>query len=678
MKRIVGSAAVIAALVLAALVAGTAFATRGGSGPPVNPYSPAVGHAYRHGVEPTVSQARSMKAWAATRSASSIDNLAYGGGVDGIGVTTGTEKVYLVFWGSQWGTQSTDGSGYFHYTGDPVGEAPYLQKLFKGLGTGGETWSGVMTQYCEGISAGAMTCPSTAAHVAYPTGGPLAGVWEDTSSSAPGGTTSESQLASEAVNAAKHFGNTTAAANRDAQYVILSPHNGNPDNWLNSGFCAWHDYTGDIASFTSPYDELAFTNMPYVTDAGASCGQGFVNSPGTLDGISIVEGHEYAETITDQLPAGGWTNQNFNSADYGEENADQCAWNQGPGAPAQNLTLSTGTFAMQSTWGNDLGQCEFSHSIVGGGGTGSSPPTISCPSADGNWHNANVTLTCTATDNSGSGFGTGNTHTTTVGLSTTVAAGTETSNASTGSQSVCDNDGDCATAGPISGNMIDRKAPSVAISAPSGSGTTSSPASAGTSLNVGFSATDGGSGVTSWTLTRYKESLVGSSCSGSWSVDHTATGSSGGSSLSDSETLSVGSCYEWKLTATDAVANAAPAVTSEVVTPRAASITASPTSLSFGLVRVGSNKNLTDTITNTGGSSVTLTSIAVTGSGFARAGGTCSTAARPRGGATSSLAGGASCTIVVRFSPRSRTSYSGTLSVTGGNTVTVPLSGTGR
>ena len=62
--------------------------------------------------------------------------------------------------------------------------------------------------------------------------------------------------------------------------------------------------------------------MPYVTDLGASCGQNFVNagSAGTLDGVTIVEGHEYAETITDQNPAGGWTDRT------GDENADKCAW----------------------------------------------------------------------------------------------------------------------------------------------------------------------------------------------------------------------------------------------------------------------------------------------------------------------------------------------------------------
>ena len=59
---------------------------------------------------------------------------------------TGHEKVYLVFYGSQWGTTGTDGNGNTTLSGDPTGEAPYVQQLFKGLGTGNELWSGVMTQ----------------------------------------------------------------------------------------------------------------------------------------------------------------------------------------------------------------------------------------------------------------------------------------------------------------------------------------------------------------------------------------------------------------------------------------------------------------------------------------------------------------------------------------------------
>lgn len=55
------------------------------------------------------------------------DDLNYGGGIDGIGVTTGHEKVYLVFYGSQWGTQGTNSRGDVTLSGDPSGEAPYAQ-----------------------------------------------------------------------------------------------------------------------------------------------------------------------------------------------------------------------------------------------------------------------------------------------------------------------------------------------------------------------------------------------------------------------------------------------------------------------------------------------------------------------------------------------------------------------
>ncbi|MGE5292315.1 MAG: putative Ig domain-containing protein [Micromonosporaceae bacterium] len=315
-----------------------------------------------------------MRSWAAAHPAApalAANDLNYGGGIDGIGVTTGHEKVYLVVYGSQWGTAGTNSNGDTTLSGDRSGEAPYLQELMKGLGTNGELWSGVMTQYCEGVAAGSQTCPASAAHVAYPTGGSvLAGVWVDESAASPSQATGH-QLGVEAVNAAAHFGNTSAAANRDAQYVIMSPTGANPDGWLSNGFCAWHDYNGDSTlsggAVSSPYGDIAFTNLPYITDAGASCGQNFVNSGGTLDGVSIVEGHEYAETITDQNPAGGWTDSS------GAENADKCAWiSPGTSGGGFDLSLATGSFAMQTTWGNDgnggAGACQASHAIVGSSG----------------------------------------------------------------------------------------------------------------------------------------------------------------------------------------------------------------------------------------------------------------------------------------------------------------------
>jgi serine protease len=184
-------------------------------------------------------------------------------------------------------------------------------------------------------------------------------VWVDESADSPQQAT-WSQLSNEAISAAAHFGNTTAASNRNAQYVILSPTGTNPDgfNTPTGHFCAWHDYT------PSPSGDLAFTNMPYVTDAGSTCGSDFVNNfNGSLDGVSIVEGHEYYETITDQNPGGGWTDPSLN------EIGDKCAWiSPGTSGGAANLTLATGTFAVQSMWANDAnngaGGCDISHPII--------------------------------------------------------------------------------------------------------------------------------------------------------------------------------------------------------------------------------------------------------------------------------------------------------------------------
>ena len=101
-----------------------------------------------------------------------------------------------------------------------------------------------------------------------------------------------------------------------------------------------------------------FRNLPYLSDVGASCGAGFVNAGSSLDGYTIVEGHEYAETITDQNPAGGWT------ATSGQENADECAWISSGQGKSANVTMGNGSYPMQSTWSNDTNRCDISHPTV--------------------------------------------------------------------------------------------------------------------------------------------------------------------------------------------------------------------------------------------------------------------------------------------------------------------------
>jgi serine protease len=300
---------------------------------------------------PTVAEARhehkAPNEFAGGEFSSSGPPLTYQGGNEGIGVTIGQPRVYLVFWGSQWGASLEN---------DPYGVAPRLQALLAGIGTNDESWSGVMTQYCEGVSVGTEVCPAGSAHVGYPTGGALAGVWNDTSLPAPSYATGD-QIASEAVAAAAHFGNTTAPANRSAQYVVVSPTGTHPDNFnAGANFCAWHDFV------TSPSSgDIAYTNLPYIPDMGPKCGENFVNAgaAGALDGVTMVEGHEYAETITDQNPIGGWVDEDT------QETADKCAWRSSGDGRAQDVDFATGSFAMQGTWSNDGERCMISHPIRG-------------------------------------------------------------------------------------------------------------------------------------------------------------------------------------------------------------------------------------------------------------------------------------------------------------------------
>ncbi|MEI8238226.1 MAG: hypothetical protein WCI22_02295 [Actinomycetota bacterium] len=395
-----------------------------------------------HKVEHPTRDAHRSPGYATSRGSG---QLSYRGGVDGIGVTTGKPKVYLVFMGAGWGTSSTNTSSDTTLSGDTESIAPVLQEFFKGLGTNSERWSGVLTQYCEGVAVGTTTCSGAVSHVGYPTGGALAGVWVDTSVTKTSPV--DHDLAVEAVNAAAHFGNTTAASNRSAQYVIDSPTGTHPGgfNTVGANWCAWHDYNGDTTlvggAAASAYGDIAFTNLPYIPDMGTSCGGNYVNTSGALDGVTIVEGHEYAETVTDQNPAGGW----IDNAGY--ENGDKCAWvGIGGAGGAQNITLATGMFPVQGTWSNDGAACLVSHAVVVGATTGfslaASPTSVTAASGAPASTNITTTITLGAPGNvalSVSGVPTG---ATAAFASASIAAGSSTTltftntSAATGSYTV--------------------------------------------------------------------------------------------------------------------------------------------------------------------------------------------------------------------------------------------------
>jgi serine protease len=277
------------------------------------------------------SQARSPGAGRG-RGGGGSPNLTYHGGVGGIGVET-APKVYLVLWGSQWSS-------------DPSGEAAIVQNFLNHVG--GSGWLNSVTQYCQSVATGTVFCNGAGQAAGNPNG-ILVGVWSDLTlaPSRP----SQSQLASEAVAAAAHFGNATASSNASAQYVIATAH-GNNSSGFGTQYCAYHSYASSGAG------NIAYTNLPYITDAGASCGANF-NGLGANAGITIVEGHELAETISDQFPSGGWLDGG------GAENGDKCAWiSSGQGASA-SVSFGSASFPVQSLWSNafnsDAGGCVLSY-----------------------------------------------------------------------------------------------------------------------------------------------------------------------------------------------------------------------------------------------------------------------------------------------------------------------------
>ncbi|MGC1435376.1 MAG: choice-of-anchor D domain-containing protein [Terriglobales bacterium] len=100
------------------------------------------------------------------------------------------------------------------------------------------------------------------------------------------------------------------------------------------------------------------------------------------------------------------------------------------------------------------------------------------------------------------------------------------------------------------------------------------------------------------------------------------------------------------------------------------SLTANPSGLSFGNLQVGNNQTLSETVTNVGGSSVTISQDTVTGTAFSVTG------LNP----PVILTSGQSITFSVSFTPSSAGSASGNLAVASNAsnpTLNIPLSGTG-
>jgi hypothetical protein len=99
-------------------------------------------------------------------------------------------------------------------------------------------------------------------------------------------------------------------------------------------------------------------------------------------------------------------------------------------------------------------------------------------------------------------------------------------------------------------------------------------------------------------------------------------------------------------------------------------LASNPTSLSFGNIQVGTSKSLTDTLTNSGGTSLTISAASASGTGFSLSG-----LSLPL-----TLTAGQSTSFTVLFSPTTSGAASGSVSITSNASnpnLSIPLSGTG-
>ncbi len=260
--------------------------------------------------------------------AAASNNLIYGGGP----VQT-TPHIYLIFWGWQ---SSNDTNA------DPDGLASYLTGYYTAIG--GSNWANVDTQYYQ-------TTNGSNQYVTNPNA-QLLGVWYD--SSVPAQTYADSDVANEAANAIAHFGYDV-----NANYVVVTP-TGYTQSGFGSQWCGYHNTATDSSGRA-----YAYTNLPYTPDAGSGCGSGSVNSPGTLDGVSVVGGHEEEETNSDPGAGNGWVDSS------GAENGDKCAWTN-----LQNYSFPNGsTYPVQPIWSNAISGCATSYGSV------STPPPTPAPTA---------------------------------------------------------------------------------------------------------------------------------------------------------------------------------------------------------------------------------------------------------------------------------------------------------
>ncbi|MBV8344822.1 MAG: hypothetical protein JO190_07490 [Candidatus Eremiobacteraeota bacterium] len=239
--------------------------------------------------------------------------LTYGGGPVLV-----APKAYVIYWG-------------YGIAGDPDGVKPLLTKYLKVMGGSGH--NNIYTQYYETV--GSKTTYITNPHRQF------GGAWIDDIDSVPASPT-DAQVAAEAAIGEAHFG-----YDPNGEYIVAIAHGHSPAGF-GTQWCAYHNDESVGGKV------ISFTNLPYMPDANppSNCGANIIAPPsdesGTDEGVTIVEGHEYGESVTDPVLFNGW---NSSQGEIG----DLCAWQN-----IQNDPFRTKSYTSQPMFDNKTAACEQS------------------------------------------------------------------------------------------------------------------------------------------------------------------------------------------------------------------------------------------------------------------------------------------------------------------------------
>ncbi|HVE60143.1 MAG TPA: LamG-like jellyroll fold domain-containing protein [Pyrinomonadaceae bacterium] len=308
---------------------------------------------------------------------------------------------------------------------------------------------------------------------------------------------------------------------------------GNPytGGWTNQDVVVSFDCYDALSGVAFQTDPLTLADEGANQSAAGSCTDAAGNSSETtFSDINIDKtAPEINAARTPAANGAGWNNTDV-TANYTASDALSGLSVNSPANGSYTFSMEgaaqTHTFTVTDAAGNSASATVQNVNID------KTAPSISCAAADGSWHAADVSINCTATENISSLADSSDAN---FNLVTSVAGGSETSNASTDSRQVCDVAGNCATGGSVGGNKVDKKGPSITITAPTAGNYLLNQA-----VTVSYSCNDGGSGTGNCTGTTANGGFLNTATTGAKTFTVSAVDNVGNTAVPSSVNYTVG------------------------------------------------------------------------------------------------------------------------------------------